>query len=219
MVAVSDPLGRLRQEAARLLAVVDETLARCGAPDHHPIWPLLRAVGLLPGDAVTEVVALSLEAFRERADLLRSHHERCAGVGDLVRAPSGWEGAAAEAAGAQLESARAGLGMLAAHAGVLASLLADLAEWAGQGRGRLARTLAKVLTSAQAVELTLDDTEPGARAQAAADIGAQVLAEVAAFWEGGGEIVRDRLARLEPEPAQRGRLPDAPAAGRIVVEF
>lgn len=217
---MNDPLSRLHRAAARLLGGVDETLARCGAPDHHPIWPLLRSVGLLPGDAVAEVAALSLEAFQERAGLMRSHRERGTGVDDLLVAPSGWEGAAAEAAAARLEAARAGMRVITENAGVLAGLLGDLAEFGKQGRVRLARGLARVLASAQAVDLSLDEVEPLVRAQAAADIGAEVLAEVAGFWAGAREIARDRLARLEPVPVP---VPDGSAAasggGRLAVEY
>jgi hypothetical protein len=216
---MSDPLGRLHPASGRLLAVVDETLAHCGAPERHPIWPLLRSVGQLPGDAVTEVEALSLDAFRQGAGLLRSHRERGAEVDDLLTAPSGWEGAAAEAAVAKLESARAGLRVLTANAGVLAGLAGDLAEWGERGRVNLARTLARALTSAQAVELTLTvgEAEPIVKAQAAADIGAEVLAEVAGFWAGAREMVRDRLARLEPAPTPRVT-PAASGGGRLTVQ-
>lgn len=215
---MNDPLARLHEASARLLAMVDETLVQCGAPDRHPIWPLLRSVGLLPGDAVTEVQALSLEAFAERAGLMRSQHDRGSSVDDLLRAPAGWEGAAAEAAAAKLESTRAGLRALTANAGVLADLMQDLAELGERGRARLARTLAKALTSAQTVELTVDETEPLARAQAAADIGAEVLGDVAGFWSAVQEVVLERLARLEPLPAP-GVAPAASGGGRLAVEW
>jgi hypothetical protein len=218
VVAVSDPLGRLHEAASRLLAEVDETLARWGAPDHHPIWPLIRAIGLLPGEAVVAVETLSWDAFRQRADLMHSHHERGTSVGDLLAAPSGWEGPAAEAAGAKLESARAGVQTLTTNAGVLAQLMGELAEWGMQGRLRLARTLAKVITSGQAVDLTMEEAEPAERARAAADIGAEVLAEVAGFWSGAREIAREGLARLETEAAS-----DVTAAAstgtQLAVEF
>jgi len=215
----TDALARLRAAAGRLLAVVDETLARHGAPEHHPIWPLLRAAGLLPGDAVAGVEALPLEVLRQRSALMRAHHERGSGVDDLLAAPSGWEGAAADAAAARLESARAGVGVLAANAGVLADLLADLAAWGAEARTRLARTLAKVLTSAEAVDLTVEEVEPIARAQAAADIGAEVLAEADRFWAGAQEIVRVRLARLESEPVVKRAAPEATTPGRLAVEL
>ena len=215
---MSDPLGRLHEAGARLLAEVDETLVRWGAPDHHPIWPLIRSIGLLPGDAVAAVEALSWEAFQQRADLMHSHHERAVGVGDLLAAPSGWEGPAAEAAGAKLDSAHAGVRVLAANARVLAQVMGDLAEWGVQGRLRLARTLAKVLTSAQTVDLTMEDTEPVGRAQAAADIGAEVLAEVAGFWAGATDIAREGLARLEAEPAHDVTAA-ASTSAHLAVEF
>jgi hypothetical protein len=215
---VNDPLARLVEASARLLGVVDETLVRCGAPDRHPIWPLLRSVGLLPRDAVTEVEALSLEAFAERAGLMRSQHDRGLSVDQLLRGPIGWEGAAAEAAVVKLESARAGLGVLTANAAVLAGLMQDLAELGERGRVRLARTLAKVLTSAQAVELTVHDTEPLARARAAADIGAEILGDVAGFWTAVQEIVVAWLARLEPLPAP-GAAPATSGGGRLAVEW
>ncbi|HEU5040340.1 MAG TPA: hypothetical protein VFT84_05950, partial [Gemmatimonadales bacterium] len=75
------------------------------------------------------------------------------------------------------------------------------------------------LTSAQAVELTTQEAEPVDRAMAAADIGAEVLGEVASFWGWARDLAHEGLARLEPEHPPGGPLPDPSVADRLAVEF
>ena len=97
----------------------------------------------------------------------------------------------------KLEAARAGVRVLAANAGVLAQVTGDLAGLGRAGPVAARAHTGKVLNSAQAVELTMEETEPVTRVRAAADIGAEVLAEVAGFWARAGDIAREGLARLE----------------------
>lgn len=206
----ADAVSRLRLVAGGLLGMVDETLARHGAPPGHRIWPLLRAVGLLPGDAVAGIEALPVEMLRERARLLTVHGERCAALEELVRPAPGWVGPAAQAANARLATAGGKLEALAHNASELGAAWASLADLADEGRAAVARALARVLRSAQAVELTVGETEPVDRARAAADIGAEVLAEVDGFWAGALGLVRDGVGRLDDGRPRRVR--EAPIA-------
>jgi len=56
-----DLLDRVTGPAADLLARVDDGLLAEGAPAGHPIWPLLRRAGALPGDAQLLTLRTALE--------------------------------------------------------------------------------------------------------------------------------------------------------------
>jgi hypothetical protein len=47
-----DPFDRLAGPAGDLRRRVGESLAAGGAPEGHPIWPLLRRLRALPGEAL-----------------------------------------------------------------------------------------------------------------------------------------------------------------------
>lgn len=200
-----DSLATLHVEASPLLGRVDATLAQCGAPADHAIWPLLRRRGLLPGDAVTNVVAWSAEPLRERAQLMRLHCGRCVRVDGLLRGSSGWEGAAGTTFDARVEATCREHDVLAHNAQTLAGYLEELADWIARGRMRLAHALATVLTSAQSVTLKTQagpaQVTAAIRAQASADIGAEVLGEVDLFWVGAVELSHSWSSRLEAEVA------------------
>jgi hypothetical protein len=66
-----DALDRLAGSADGLLTRVDGTLGRSGAPGAHPIWPLLRRVGALPGAAVLAVSGLRSAPLEAAAPSLR----------------------------------------------------------------------------------------------------------------------------------------------------
>jgi hypothetical protein len=76
----------------------------------------------------------------------------------------------------------------------------DVADWYARSRNRLARTLAEVLTSAQAVAVRARST-PGAEA---ADIGARVLSAVAAAVVDGEAVHRRWRPALGQLPFRRG---------------
>lgn len=196
-MTVSDAVGRLASVAGGLLSSVDETLVRHGAPQGHPVWRPLRAVGLLPGEAVAEVRALRVEVLRERARLLTAHGERGATLVEQVRPAAGWEGPAAEAANSRLATIDSRLETLAHNAIQLGAVWSHLADRAEEGRAAVAGALARVMRSAQAVELIVGETGPADQARAAADIGAEVLAEVDRFWAEALGLVRDGVRRLD----------------------
>src|SRR5438046_2330789 len=89
-------LGRLDPGAQAFAADSTGALGELGrAPAGHPIWPLLRRAGALPGDAVAGIAALRLEPVRGSAAELR----QLAGeyTGRAVDVPADWTGTAATA--------------------------------------------------------------------------------------------------------------------------
>ncbi len=161
---MDDALTRLHTAAKPLLARVDATLSSHGAPPDHPVWPLLRRCGLLPGDAVADMVAWEPEPLCERARLLRTHREGCSAIDTLLRRPSTWEGSAAATFAARLESTRSEHDTLAANTATLARHLEELADWTVHARNRLAHTLAHTLASTQSLTLTTQATATAATA-------------------------------------------------------
>ncbi|HZN16793.1 MAG TPA: hypothetical protein VFB84_01120 [Micromonosporaceae bacterium] len=94
-----DALEQLAPTAAELLVRVDATLAGCGAPPGHRVWPLLRRVGALPGEAVAALAELPTGPLAAAAEPLRhlagEYAQECMAVpGELA-----WRGAGAESFG------------------------------------------------------------------------------------------------------------------------
>lgn len=198
-----DGLVEIHTEAASMLDCVDASLTRHGAPAEHRIWPLLRRRGLLPGDAVASVVAWTPGPLLERALLLRVHRERCLEVDGMLQGRSDWEGAAGDVFEARLSTTRNEHDAFTMNTATMADYLEDLADWIARGRVRLAHRLATVLVSAQSVTLKVggatDVQAPTARADAAADIGAELLADVDQFWAGALELSHGWSGRLRLE--------------------
>ncbi|MEU8006340.1 hypothetical protein AB0B66_34720 [Catellatospora sp. NPDC049111] len=185
-----DALRRLQSNTAGLLAQVDESLARWGAPEQHPVWPLLRRTGALPGDAVAGLAGWSPEPWRQQAAALRGHVEAVEAVGDdLARLPS-WEGRAGDAFAAARQRIGGDTVSWAARLRADAAYHEELADALTAGRASVARELARVAGSAEAVALVTDvdalavggelmfGPVPTVRAQAAATIAAALLAGV-----------------------------------------
>ncbi len=188
-----DALIRVRAAADGLLAQVDGALTRHGAPGEHEIWGLLKRSGLLPGDALAGAADWLPPVLAGRAALLRRQAEAHADVWASLSgsaALSGWEGEAATAFEVRMGTIGARLDEAGHAAERLAGCLDELADWLGGARHRLARTLADALVSAEAVTLAVPGplASPVAQANAAATIGASVLAEVGTFWDTGLEI-------------------------------
>jgi hypothetical protein len=222
-----DALDRLEPVARDLLRQVDESLTRRGAPADHPVWTLLRRVGATPADAIAFVAGQRPGELRHLGDVIRGP------AGDYVTAsiPAtlDWAGSAADAYGVRAAALAAHLrgggadsmtGRLAATAGYLDAV----ADWQQRSRDHLARALADILTSGQAVTLRLgqagrldqaglldqdgrleqDGRLGGAGAEgpvvtAAADIGARVLAAAAEALDTGtdlGSVWADRLTEV-----------------------
>jgi hypothetical protein len=200
-----DSLDQIVGPAGPLLRRVDETLSLSGAPAEHRVWTELRRVRLLPGDAVHAVAGLRATDLSEAAPALRAGAQACAGVAESLPAPGGWSGPAAEA----YDRARrrtadhlsGGPDSLDERLEATADLADALADWMGQTRVELAGTLARVLTSAQAVELTSgpDSDPPAASAiTAAADLAEQILQGIADSYEQAQDLLHSSRGLAEP---------------------
>ncbi|MDI1461946.1 hypothetical protein QEZ54_13305 [Catellatospora sp. KI3] len=203
-----DALARLHPHTAGLLGQVDDLLARCGAPADHPVWPLLRRTGALPGDLVGGLVAWSPGPWLEQAEALRRAARDAAELATdlpVERAGAyGWNGPAADAFARRAGAVRAEVRDWSEQLRADAERLDELAHWLQSARQRAARVLARVASSTQAVAL-VTGVAPGApsarldadggdrvlrvRAAAAAEIGAALLAEFDALLGEGEELV------------------------------
>lgn len=214
----ADALDRLATPAAELLSRVDQLLAAAGAPATHAIWPLLRRLRALPGDTVAAVVALRPEPFAAGGDSLRGLLPGYVAAQAELTAEVDWQGAAGTAFEAHRNSLAAQLaeGPQSVHGRVTAAAeyASALADWVSRTRLTLARTLAEVLGSAEAVSVVsalVSTATPAVPARpavpappalpaqrAAAEIGARVLASVVAAYDEAEEL----LARWRPVLAE-----------------
>jgi hypothetical protein len=216
-----DALARLQPTAAGLLAQVDEVLTHYGAPADHEVWPLLRRLGALPGDAVTAVAGWTAEPWTQQAETMRRQAESGAAQVDLLRSLTAWEGPAGEAFTVRLGAASEDSAALVERITASAEQLEQLAQWLTAGRQSLARILGRVLSSAEAVYLVTgatrarvlpdgtlaDDRHHPAHAQAgraaaAADIAVVLLAQVERLAEEGEGLLASeaRLPHVGQEP-------------------
>jgi hypothetical protein len=161
------------------------------------VWRLLGQVGATPADLVAFVADLEPSRLRVAADDLR----RRARAFELAPVPDGrdWEGAAAQRYAATADALRehlagSGPGSLAGRLRATADYVESLAHWQQGLRDGLARTLARVMTSAEAVTLRLrgsgDPAALAAAVAAAADIGAALLAVGHGAAAEGRDVVR-----------------------------
>lgn len=192
-----DALDRLAAPGGDLLGRVDQLLNTVGAPADHRVWPLLRRLRALPGEAAAAIVALAPEPFvaagAQVRELLDEYAAICAELSDEVA----WEGAAGSvfdkhrrAIVAHLDEGPESMrGRLASTAGYAEAV----AEWVTKTRLALARTLAEVIGSAEAAMVVTEQSET-----AAAEIGARVLATIATAYD-EAEALR---ARWQPVLAE-----------------
>ncbi|GAA0709951.1 hypothetical protein Drose_02770 [Dactylosporangium roseum] len=157
-----DALERLSGVGGDLLRHVDAALAEDGAPADDPIWPLLRRVGALPGDALDFALRLDAPALRIAAEELRAIADRFAHERDRLAADVGrsaWEGTGAEAFAAVWRSLSDHIGPGPDPATICGRLLATvsyvdgLAGWAVHLREEMAEAVARAVSSAEAVTL------------------------------------------------------------------
>lgn len=198
-----DALDRLAGPAHDLLSRVDNVLTRTGAPDNHPLWPLLRRLRVLPGDAVAAVVTLRpapLDAAGSALRTLSSQYAQPPGW----QGQEAWQGPAAEAFTARWTTLSAYVEHgLAGRMADTAAYAEAVADWAGRTRLTVARTLAAVMTSAEAVTLRTG-AEPGQVVRAAADIASRVLGAVADAYAQADLLLETwagRLGELDFTPA------------------
>jgi hypothetical protein len=199
-----DALDLVLAPARDLLGRVDAALMSTGAPADHAIWPLLRRVGSLPGDALEFTAGLDVAALDAAAHEVRAHADRYAELGTHIEIDE-WTGLAAATFAAH---SRRLYDHLCAEDGLAGRLLATaahfarLAAWGAELRREVAFAIVEALTSIEAVTLHRD--RPGTEAAlAAATIGMAVLAPVAT-------AVPDAEALLDA--ASLGELPYRPPA-------
>jgi hypothetical protein len=185
-----DTLDQVMDTAGPLLRRVDELLSGVGAPQDHEIWTEIRRVRLLPGDAAQAVAALRAGDLEEAAPELRADARGYAGIADALPGPGTWTGDAADAYDAArrrtADHLSGGPDSLDERLEATADLADALIGWMGQARADLARTLAQVLGSAEALSLSADSAiDPAATGQvlAAADVGRRILQTVAESYE------------------------------------
>ncbi len=233
-----DLLARLAAPAQDLLERVDGALVAGGAPAGHPIWPLLRRLGALPGDLVSHLCAATPGSLRPATEPLRSLTHSYVDGPDLMPGTAGWRGEAAEAFGAQWHALAGHLAdgpdSMAARLVATSSYVDDVAEWLAATRDAVAVAVAECLGSAEAATLralpvgALDSGvaglasavlaggsrpaggRPDAAIRAAATIGARVLGAAATALD-EGEALHSRWAGQLAE--LRYRPAPAPASG------
>jgi hypothetical protein len=208
-----DLLDRVYPVAGGLLDRLDATLIASGAPPGHPIWPLLRRAGALPGEVVAHLAGVSPDGLTAAADGLRRHADGYRYRADGVPMPAAWRGPAAEAYGAAWTGLSAHLAgsdpdTLAGRLADTAGYLDDVTAWLARARRALAGTVAECLGSAEAVTLrsapgTADwlsgggagsgAPSPDAAARAAATLGAHLLQTLAEILD-DGRALHDRWA-------------------------
>ncbi|GGO04953.1 hypothetical protein [Micromonospora parathelypteridis] len=214
-----DALDRLAEPGLDLLRRVDRLIA-AGVPEGHRVWPLLRRMQVLPGDAVRGFLDLHpaplAGAGHAVRRLVRGYDDVSAALTDSVL----WSGPAATAYGQQRtallrhldEGPESLVGRLESTAGYADAL----ADWVEGSRLALARTLADVLRSAEAVAVVAAtaagaSTRPGPVGPGVADaaeIGARVLAVLCVAYDGAETLLRQwapSLAETAWRPPMDGR--------------
>lgn len=213
-----DALAQLAPVAAPLLRDVDTALATLGAPPDHPVWPALGRVGTTPADLVAFAVDLEPSRLHAAASALRDQADAYQQAAIPVDAP--WEGETARhyaAAATAVRDHLQGAGeSLATRLRAQASYVDRLAAWQQALRDGLARALARVLTSSQAVTLRSQAVRPtdGGRLRAvvvaAADVAVVLLGVAEDAAAAGHDVVRS--SRELTELPYRAQLPTDPLA-------
>lgn len=152
-----DLLDRIYPVARDLLDRIDATLIASGTPADHPILPLLRRVGALPGDVAAQLAAGAADPLVETGEAVRRQAEGYETGEASVPMPATWRGPAAESFAARWSTVSGYLAgdpaSMAGRLGATASYLDDVAAWLVRGRRALAGVLAECLGSAEAVAL------------------------------------------------------------------
>jgi hypothetical protein len=203
-----DALDRLAEPGLDLLRRVDALLA-AGAPEGHPVWPLLRRMQVLPGDALLGFLDLHpaplAGAGHAVRRLVRGYDDVCAVLIDSVA----WSGSAAsaydQARAALLRHLDEGPESLVGRLESTAGYAHALADWVEGSRLALARALADVLGSAEAVAVVAA-TSPGATSPGAgsggggsggagvaeaAEIATRVLVVLGVAYDGAETLLRE----------------------------
>ncbi|MEH1098172.1 hypothetical protein [Micromonospora sp. CPCC 205561] len=198
-----DALDRLAEPGVDLLRRVDALLA-AGAPEGHRVWPLLRRMQVLPGEAVRHFLDLHpaplAAAGQSTRRLVRGYDDACSALTDPVL----WSGPAWSAYGqtraALLRHLDEGPESLVGRLESTAGYADALADWVEGSRLALARALADVLRSAEAVAVVAATSVPGGAPAGreptgpggieAAEIAARVLAVLCVAYDGAETLLR-----------------------------
>lgn len=201
-----EPFDQIAPYAGDLLARVDAQLARTGAPEWHPVWPLLRRMRARPGETVAALAGVRPAPLATTGAEVRAVVRAYGSVSTTLSVDVPWEGTAASAFAERRRVLAADADEAAGRVAALADGADAAADWSFAARLRLTVALAQVLGSAEAVAVVTGGADaPGA----AADIAARVLsaldevataAEALAFDDAGGPPAQ------RPQPAPPGRL-------------
>lgn len=197
-----DALDRLAEPGLDLLRRVD-TLLAAGAPEGHQVWPLLRRMQVLPGEALRHFIDLRPGPLAAAGQAVRRHvhgYDRaCAALTDPVL----WSGPAAAAYGqtrtALLRHLDEGPESLVGRLEATAGYADALADWVEGSRLAVARALAEAIGSAEAVTVVTatsvtrvashsGPSSPGGAA--AAEIAARLLAVLCVAYDGAETLLR-----------------------------
>ena len=159
-----DHLDRVAEPGRALLERVDTALLNGGAPAGHRVWPLLRRIGALPGDAFDFTVRLEPTALASSAAELKSRAaDYVAGRTELSEpfVAGAWQGAGADAFGTVWRALGEHIGdgatadepSLSGRLLATASYVDSLARWMSDLRVEVALAVAGALASAEAVTL------------------------------------------------------------------
>jgi len=210
-----DSLDRVLAPGQELLGRVDVTLCEYGAPSGHPVVPLIRRLGMLPGAALDCFAGLDATAagalttgLRALADQYASHRAAV----DTAVGP-GWHGAVADGFTQSWQALGNHLGdgagpdepSLAGRVLGLLGYMDDVATWMLVARAGIGVAVARAMGSAAAVNLRLapQPLAVGATmslADAAATIGVGVLSAAEAAVIAGHEVRRRWASRLDTLP-------------------
>ncbi|PZG07229.1 hypothetical protein C1I95_31330 [Micromonospora craterilacus] len=219
-----DALDRLAEPGLDLLRRVD-TLLAAGAPEGHRVWPLLRRMEVLPGEALRNFLDLRSAPLAGAGHTVRrqvhGYDHACAALTDPVL----WSGPAAASYGQSratlLRHLDEGPESLVGRLEATASYADALADWVEGSRLAVARVLADVLGSAEAVavaaatSVTRESSHSGPSspgAAGAAEIAARVLAVLGVAYDGAETLLRQwapSLAESPWRPAGNRSRPDA----------
>ncbi|MEU4775528.1 hypothetical protein [Micromonospora sp. NPDC023644] len=199
-----DALDRLAEPGLDLLRRVD-TLLAAGAPEGHRVWPLLRRMQVLPGEAVRNFLDLHpaplAAAGHTARRLIRGYDDVSAALTD----PLLWSGPAASSYGqaraALLRHLDEGPESLVGRLESTAGYADALADWVEGSRLALARALADVLRCAEAVTVVAATSMPsggpeqrgaaGPGGTEAAEIATRVLAVLCVAYDGAETLLRE----------------------------
>jgi uncharacterized protein YukE len=169
------------------------------------VWTQMRRVRLLPGDAARAVAVLRPEDLGEASPELRADARAYAGIAESLPSPGTWTGDAAEAYDAARQRVAdhlsGGLESLDERLEATADLADALADWMAQTRADLARTLAEVLSSTEALALSAASTiDPAAGGEvlAAADVAERILHVVAECYELAADLLHGSAELATP---------------------